>query len=77
MKLFYYLAIGLSAFYLSTAHAGTAKNKSFSRMGVQSYTYSSDVLSRDYVIDIVLPPGFNPADSTTKYPVIYILVKIY
>ena len=80
MKLFHYLAYSLAITTISlttllspSANAGTAESKSFSRLGVSSYTYSSDVLARDYVIDVILPPGFNPADSGTTYPVIYIL----
>jgi len=80
MKLFRYLAsslaigaISLSALLSFSTYAGTAESRDFSRLGVSSYTYSSDVLNRDYVIDVILPRGFNPADTDTKYPVIYIL----
>jgi len=71
MKLFRSLAGSLALAVLSsTANAGTAESKDFSRLGVSSYTYTSEVLARDYVVDVILPPGFNPA--ATKYPVIYI-----
>ncbi|ABE53538.1 putative esterase [Shewanella denitrificans OS217] len=53
--------------------AGTAVNNEFSRAGVLSHVYSSNLLARDYVIDVILPPGFNPQDQDKKYPVIYIL----
>lgn len=70
MKLFKLLIIGASLLYAQFMSAGNAEYTTFTRPGILSYNYHSDTLGRGFVIDVLLPPTFNPAQSD-KYPVIY------
>ncbi|WP_444944656.1 alpha/beta hydrolase [Microbulbifer sp. SSSA002] len=64
------LAIFALAAYCQLAAAGNAEPTTFSRPGILSYNFYSDLLERKYVIDVMLPLSYSP-ENADRYPVIY------
>ncbi|WP_444898670.1 alpha/beta hydrolase [Microbulbifer sp. VAAC004] len=70
MKIIKILFTGLMVLATQCVQAGTAEPTTFTRQGILSYNFHSDLLGRGFVIDVLLPLSFNPEDNT-RYPVIY------
>ncbi|WNZ57793.1 alpha/beta hydrolase-fold protein [Microbulbifer sp. MKSA007] len=70
MKIIRLLVIGILSTCCQLAAAGSAEPTTFTRPGILSYNFYSDLLEREYVIDIMLPLSYTP-ENTDRYPVIY------
>lgn len=58
---------------VGSVSAGTAEPVSFTRGEILSFYYQSDLLARQYQIDVLLPKEYDPKNDTVQYPVVYML----
>ncbi|MCO1336854.1 alpha/beta hydrolase-fold protein [Microbulbifer sp. OS29] len=70
MKIIKLLVIGILAIFSQMVTAGSAEPATFTRPGILSYHFYSDLLEREYVIDVMLPLSYTP-ENNDHYPVIY------
>ncbi|MFA0812548.1 alpha/beta hydrolase [Microbulbifer epialgicus] len=70
MKIIKVFILGLIILASQGVLAGTIEPTTFTRQGILSYNFHSDLLGRGFVIDVMLPLSYNPEDST-RYPVVY------
>ncbi|MDP5209894.1 alpha/beta hydrolase [Microbulbifer sp. 2205BS26-8] len=70
MKIIGLWILVLMALAAQLVQAGTAEPTSFTRQGILSYHFHSELLGRGFVIDVLLPLTYNP-EANTRYPVIY------
>ncbi|WP_226647878.1 alpha/beta hydrolase [Microbulbifer variabilis] len=70
MKIIKIFFTGMIILATQLAQAGTAEPTTFTRQGILSYNFHSDLLGRGFVIDVLLPLSYNPEDNK-RYPVVY------